>query len=46
MGGAQRLILADVAEGKVSLEEAFTPENIRNEKGTAEEEKGEVNSKN
>lgn len=41
MSGVKRLVQADIAEGKTSYEEAFSPEHLRNEKGTAEEEKSE-----
>lgn len=41
MSGVNRLASADVAEGKASYEEAFSPEHLRAEKGTAEEEKSE-----
>lgn len=41
MSGQHRLAAADIAEGKASYEEAFSPEALRNEKGTAEEEKSE-----
>jgi len=41
MSGQKRLAAADVAEGKASYEEAFSPEALRSEKGTASEEKSE-----
>lgn len=41
MSGAKRLILADIATGGTSYEEGFSQEHMREEKGTAKEERAE-----